>query len=202
LRNWDHLVHAYCWAHVRRKFFEAISFDDSAEKMVDLIDNLYEVEHEAETIDDLDELRSNKSYKIVKKIDDWIESMDGHYLKTTSMGKAIGYYIARKEGLHYFLRNKYVPIDNNMAERRQRCPVMGRKNYLHFKSINGTDVGALFYSVIESCKSNGLDARVYINEMAHRSSNGQELESPYRYGERLNEEISARLASEIAGIKK
>lgn len=202
LRNWDHLVHAYCWAHVRRKFFEAMNFDDDAEKIVDFIDELYEVEHEAETIDDLEELRSTKSYKIVKKIDDWMESMDGHYLNSSSLGKAINYYIERKEGLHYFLKNKYVPIDNNMAERRQRCPVMGRKNYLHFKSINGADVGMFFYSVIESCKSNGLNARAYINEMAHRSANDQELESPYRYSERLTEEISARLVTELEGLKK
>lgn len=202
LKSWDHLVHAYCWAHVRRKFFEAMNFDDDAEKIVDFIDELYEVEHEAETIDDLEELRSTKSYRIVKKIDDWMESMDGHYLNSSSLGKAINYYIQRKEGLHYFLQNKYVPIDNNMAERRQRCPVMGRKNYLHFKSINGADVGMFFYSVIESCKSNGLNARAYINEMAHRSANGQELESPYRYSERLTEEISGRLAAELEGIKK
>lgn len=202
LKSWVHLVHAYCWAHVLRKFFEAMNFDDHAEKIVDFIDELYEIEHEAETIDDLEELRSTKSYRIVKKIDDWMESMDGHYLNSSSLGKAINYYIQRKEGLHYFLKNKYVPIDNNMAERRQRCPVMGRKNYLHFKSINGADVGMFFYSVIESCKSNGLNARAYINEMAHRSANGQELESPYRYSERLTEEISGRLAAELEGIKK
>ena len=202
LRNWNHLVHAYCWAHVRRKFFEAMNFDDHAEKIVDFIDEIYEIEHEAETIDDLEELRSTKSYRIVKKIDGWMKSIDGHYLNSSSLGKAINYYLERKEGLHYFLKNKYVPIDNNMAERRQRCPVMGRKNYLHFKSINGADVGMFFYSVIESCKSNGLNARAYINEMAHRSANGQELESPYRYSERLTEEISGRLVAELEGIKK
>ena len=201
LKLWAHIVHAFCWAHVRRKFFEAMSFDDSSERIVDLIDELYEIEHEADTIDDLEQLRATKSHKVVKKIDEWIESMEGHYLKSTSLGKAINYYVERKEGLHYFLKNKYVPIDNNMAERRQRCPVMVRKNFLHFKSINGADVGAFFYSVIESCKSNGLNARAYINEMAHRSANGEELESPYRYSERLTREISEKLAAELAEIK-
>ena len=67
-----------------------------------------------------------------------------------------------------------------MAERKQRCPVMGRKNFLHFKSNNGADVRSFFYSVIESCKSNSLNARAFINEMAHRSANNEELESPYK----------------------
>ena len=111
--------------------------------------------------------------------------MDGHYLESSSLGKAINYYFRRKEGLRRFLYDKYAPIDNNMAERRQRCPVMGRKNFIHFKSIDGADVGAFFYSIVESCKSNGLHARAYINEMAHRSANGEELETPYSYSERL-----------------
>ena len=89
-----------------------------------------------------------------------------------------------------------------MPERRQRCPVMGRKNFLHFKSINGADVGTFFYSVIESCKSNGLDARSYINEMAHRSANGEELESPFTYAKKLKDQILSRLATELKEVSK
>ena len=198
----DKIIHAYCWAHVRRKFYEAMSFTKKCGVVVDLIDDLYEVEHEGESLDHLLCLRNEKSTLIVKKIDDWIDSMDGHYLESTSLGKAIQYYLQRKDGLHYFLENKYVPIDNNMAERRQRCPVMGRKNFLHFKSVNGADVGSFFYSVIESCKSNGLNARAYINEMAHRSAKGEVLESPYKYSERLTQEISQRLSKEFEEIKE
>ena len=196
----ESLKHAFCWAHVRRKFFEAMAHDPKAEDMVDLIDSLYDIEHEAETLDQLRTLRETKSFKVVKEIDKWIESMDGKYLDSSSMGKAINYYLARKKGLHHFLYDENVPIDNNMAERRQRCPVMGRKNFVHFKSINGADIGAFFYSVIESCKSNGLNARAYINEMAHRSAKAEELESPYQYSKKLTEQISARLSKELAGL--
>jgi hypothetical protein len=89
-----------------------------------------------------------------------------------------------------------------MAERRQRCPVMGRKNFLHFKSINGADVGSFFYSVIESCKSNGLNPRAYINEMAHRSANEEELESPFNYASKLNNKIISQLVTELAGLSE
>ena len=88
-----------------------------------------------------------------------------------------------------------------MAERMQRCPVMGRKNFLHFKSINGADVGTFFYSVIESCKLNGLNAKAYINLMAHRSANEEKLESPYQYNKKLTEEVSARLAKELSQLQ-
>ena len=196
------IKHCFCWAHVRRKFFEAMNFDQKSEKVVDWIDELYDIEHEAEELSDLISLRSEKSSKIVKEIDNWVNSMEGSYLDSSSLGKAINYYIKRKKGLHYFLYDKNVPIDNNMAERRQRCPVMGRKNFVHFKSITGADVGSFFYSVIESCKSNGLNARAYINEMAHRSAKGEKLESPYKYSERLNEELREKLSLEFEQLKE
>ena len=201
LATWKKVKHCFCWAHVRRKFFDALAFSNDSEVVVDWIDELYEIEHQAETLDDLESLRSEKSSKIVAQIDAWVISMDGHYLESTTLGKAINYYKNRKAGLHHFLFDKYVPIDNNMAERRQRCPVMGRKNFVHFKSINGADVGVFFYSVIESCKSNGLPPRAYINEMAHRAARGEDLESPYRYALRLNEEIKSRLAKELVKLE-
>jgi transposase len=201
LDDTKNIKHAFCWAHVRRKFIEAMPHSPEAEMAIDLIDKLYEVEHMADELHQLKELRLDNSVKIVQEFDAWIASMDGKFLDTSSIGKAINYYHGRKKGLDYFLYDENVPIDNNMAERRQRCPVMGRKNFLHFKSINGADVGTFFYSVIESCKSNGLIARAYINEMAHRSANNEKLESPYQYSSRLNEEIMKKLAAEILEIK-
>jgi len=202
LNNQETIKHAFCWAHVRRKFFEAMNHDPKAEAVVDLIDELYEIEHQATNLEELRIIRRERSSLVVERIDSWIDSMEGRYLQSTSLGKAIGYYVERKNGLHLFINNEIVPIDNNMAERRQRCPVMGRKNFLHFKSINGADVGAFFYSVIESCKSNGLNARAYINEMAHRSANDEVLESPFNYASRLNSEISSQLSQELSELLK
>lgn len=200
--DYKDIKHAFCWAHVRRKFYEAMAHDKDAELMVDLIDKLYEIEHMADEVHQLREIRLDNSVKVVMLIDEWVDSMDGHFLNTSSMGKAINYYLNRKKGLHLFLYDETVPIDNNMAERKQRCPVMGRKNFLHFKSINGADVGSFFYSVVESCKSNGLNARAYINEMAHRAANKEKLESPYGYASRLNKNISDQILKEMQGLSK
>jgi transposase len=198
--QYKNINHAFCWAHVRRKFFEAMNHDKRAEDVVDLIDDLYEVEHMAENLQQLKEVRLDNSIRIVEKIDSWIDSMDGKYLASSSMGKAINYYFGRKEGLSLFLYNEFIPIDNNMAERRQRCPVMGRKNFNSFKSINGADVGTFFYSVIESCKSNGLNPQSYINEMAHRSAKNIELESPFSYAKRLNEKLMIEISKSLSAL--
>ena len=175
------LTHAHCWAHVRRRFFDAIKTYPVASEFVDLIDKLYDVEREATKLSELKVLRNEKSAKIVHDIDQKLESLDGGYLQESLIGKAINYYLSCKEKLHRFLTNELIPIDNNMAERSQRAPVMGRKNYLHFKSINGADVGMTFYTIIESCKLNGLDPRFYIEEMAIRSARDEEVETPYSY---------------------
>ena len=74
---------------------------------------------------------------------------------------------------------------------------MGKKNYLAFRSINGADVGMFFYSMIESCKTNGLDPSAYIQTMALRSIRDEELESPYRYASRLKKEISENLKDQL-----
>jgi transposase len=200
--QYTNISHAFCWAHVRRKFFEAMNHDDRSEVMIDLIDKLYEVEHMADEVHQLKEIRLDNSVSIVKEIDKWIESMDGKFLDTSSMGKAINYYENRKSGLHLFLYDETVPIDNNMAERKQRCPVMGRKNFNNFKSINGADVGTFFYSVIESCKSNGLNPRSYINDMAHKSSKGEGLESPFQYAIKINEVLKIQISKELSALSK
>ena len=194
--------HAFCWSHLLRKFVDSLNFDESAKEVVGWIDELYDIEQKADNLEDLFLLRKERSTALVKNIDDWADSMEGHYLESTTLGKAINYYNERREGLHLFLEDKNVPIDNNMAERRQRCPVMGRKNYLHFKSINGADVGVFFYSVIESCKTNGLPAMAYINEMGHRAAKGEFLESPYQYSKRLSQEVGAKLKTELETLQE
>ena len=78
--GFSHISYAFCWAHVRRKFFEAMNHDQKAEIMVDLIDKLYEVEHMADEVYQLKEIRLDNSVSVVKEIDRWIESMDGKYL--------------------------------------------------------------------------------------------------------------------------
>lgn len=192
------ITHAYCWSHMRRYFFDAMAEDDKAGVIVDLIDKLYEVEHEAQSYEELKILRKTRSQLIYNDIKSWVDKNEGSYLDSTLTGKAIKYFYNQKKGLTHFLEQELVPLDNNMAERRQRCPVMGKKNYLAFRSINGADVGMLFYSLIESCKTNGLDPSSYLQTMALRSIRKEELESPYRYATRLKKEIAQNLKEQLS----
>ena len=92
LDDLENIKHAFCWSHVLRKFVDALSFDESARPVVGWIDELYDIEHEEDTLEGLLILRKKKSVPLVAKIDDWMDAMEGHYLDSTTLGKAINYY--------------------------------------------------------------------------------------------------------------
>ena len=189
-----------CWAHARRKFFEAESNYPKAAEMIELIDELYKVEHKAKTYEELAELRLSESTEIVSKIEIWLRNIRGHHLKSSSIGKAITYLSERltsfkRRGkvvnkdhvgvLKEFLNNPHMSIDNNKAERSQRDPVMGRKNFHGFRTINGADLGMTFYTLIGTCKTLKIEPHAYLLEMAIRAVKGEELLTPFQYGTKL-----------------
>lgn len=105
LEDNDEQIHVYCWSHMRRYFFDAMGEDADAGTVVDYIDELYEIEHQAESFEDLEYLRKTKSSKVYADIESWMDENEGHYLKSTLTGKAINYFYNQKEGLERFLTN-------------------------------------------------------------------------------------------------
>jgi len=70
--------------------------------------------------------------------------------------------LERWTGLTRFLDDARIPLDNNAAERALRGPVVGRKNHYGSKSLRGTQVAALFYTVCETAKLAGVDPHAYL----------------------------------------
>ena len=85
------------------------------------------------------------------------------------MGKALTYMLRLWPGLTVFLNNPEVPLDNNAAERALRGVVVGRKNHYGSRSKRGTEVAALFYTMLETAKLSGTDPRAYLREAATRA---------------------------------
>ncbi len=163
---------AHCWAHVRRKFVEAEPhYPAPCRAVLELIGQLYAVEREVpslpaavETADDLLALRSRlrqaRSRAIVGEIQTW--ALTQRALPESSLGKAITYLLGLWAGLTRFLDNPRIPLDNNRAERGLRGVVLGRKNHYGSRSRRGTEVAALFYSLIESAKLCDVDPKRYL----------------------------------------
>lgn len=75
---------------------------------------------------------------------------------------AIGYSLSNWRALTRYVDDGRIEIDNNTAERALRSVVLGRKNYLHFGSDAGGERAAVIYSLIATCKLNGIDPQAYL----------------------------------------
>ncbi len=85
------------------------------------------------------------------------------------MGKALAYLLKLRQGLEVFLRDPRVPLDNNHAERALRGVVVGRKNHYGSRSRRGTEVAALFYTLLETAKLSGVDPAAYLRTALERA---------------------------------
>jgi len=166
LQDNDGLIYAQCWAHCRRKLFDAMTKHPEAKRAVELIDLLFEIDRKATDLQHLNKLRANESKAIIAEFDAYLDSRRGKFLESMAFGKAVTYYDERKEALHQFLSHSVVPLDNNTAERALRAPVMGRNNFQGFRSIDGADVAMTFYSIITSCKAVKVEPRTYMLAIA------------------------------------
>jgi transposase len=161
------LVLAHCWAHVRRKFVDIeTAFPQESKEIVDLIRELYEVEAEWRAGPTSDErhrtLRSERSKAIIQRIGEWVYATYPTTLPEGGLAKAIRYMGGLWVGLLRFLDDPRIPLDNNGTERGIRGPVVGRKNHYGSRSLRGTQVAALFYSLLESAKLAGIEPKAYL----------------------------------------
>lgn len=167
------LTLAYCYAHVRRKFVEAEMFYPAECKVaLDLIRELYAIEKDLpnparlkgderrRALELRAQVRKDRSLKVVEKIYEWATSQSA--LPQSALRKAIDYMFGLWDGLQVFLVNPLVPLDNNFIERELRGPVVGRKNHYGSRSVRGTEVSAIFYSLLETAKLVGVDPKAYL----------------------------------------
>jgi transposase len=164
---------AHCWAHVRRKFVEAEPHYPEATEMLERIGRLYAIEREIRAAPAVEheavarERRSRDAAPIVREIHEWLLAQ--RTLPRSALGKAIAYTANIWPGLCRFLDDPRIPIDNNGTERGMRALAVGRKNHYGSRSIHGTRVAAMFYSLIESAKLIGVDPAVYLTAAIERA---------------------------------
>jgi transposase len=171
-RGAPNLVVANCWAHVRRKFVEVQEhFPLACEQILDLIGELYEVERSVREAASGDvaalhaallEARRSQSQAILDRIMQWV--VDQHALPQSGIGKAIIYMGERWTRLTRFVDDPRIPLDNNATERAIRGLVVGRKNHYGSRSQRGTEVAALFYTLIETAKLRGVEPKAYLQK--------------------------------------
>jgi transposase len=168
-----------CWAHTRRGFTDCEKdWPEECGEILDMMGELYAVEREVPNPWLLPEseredafklrakLRHEKSRPITTRIKSW--AMQQLALKESDFRKAVEYMLGHWDKLMLFLDDPYIPLDTNEIERGFRGPVVGRKNHYGSKSLRGTEVAAIIYSLIESAKLCGINPHQYLLETTKR----------------------------------
>ena len=166
----------FCWAHVRRKYVKAEPYAPTCTEVIDLIAKLYKIERDLPNphivtgaeqevaLSQILEIRQARSAPVVEEIKAW--AIRQQALPESTLHKAIRYMMDLWHGLTEFLKNPWMPLDNNLVERQIRPLVVGRKNHYGSKSRRGTEVAALFYSLIETAQLRGEDPSTYLQRAA------------------------------------
>ena len=162
-----------CWAHSRRKFFDALKEDKAgAEYAMGQIKLLYKVEAMA-TDQNLDHeqragLRSRLGYPIMCAFEKWIVNYYPKVLPKGRMGKALSYtYNLFQRLSRYHLDGKYL-MDNNLVENDIRPLAIGRKNYLFCGNHEAAENSAVLYSLLGCCKAHNVNPREWLTDVLTR----------------------------------
>jgi transposase len=170
-----------CWAHARRKFFDATKVKARpglSNKGLKFIQRLYQVEDEAKDLgfDERKCLRLEKSKVILDEFRLWLDEVLPQVPPTTALGKALGYADREWPHLIRYLENGGLKIDNNFIENKIRSFAVGRKKWLFSQSVEGAEASAGLFSLVETTKANGLDPYKYIRHLCEKIPHAKTLE--------------------------
>jgi transposase len=160
-----------CWAHARRKYFEARGIAPLiAHEAMRRIRKLYDVEKQAKnfTPEERRVLRLEKAKPILDDFEPWAKACLADLLPKSPIAQAFGYTLNHWKALTRYLDDGHLAIDNNPAERAIRPLAIGRKNWLFAGSKRGGHAAATIYSLITSAKNHGLDPFAYLRDILRR----------------------------------
>jgi transposase len=182
-KNVNNNILALCHAHARRYFFEIKEDYPIVEEYLHLYGKLFDIEHRARDFTELRQLRDKDSRKIIEEMRAWLIKIYPDSRAESKLRQAIEYSSKNWKELTLFLEDPEIPLTNNEAERTIRQAVMGRKNFYGSRSIDGADVAAIIYSVIESCKKVEIDPRNYLQQTIRDCAGGKSPITPLEFAQ-------------------
>jgi transposase len=159
---------AFCWAHVRRNFYElrdGTTASPIADAALRRIAELYLIEREIAGLpaEQRRAIRQQRARPIVEAFKSWLKDNLAKVSGGSPLAKALRYALNRWDGLTAFLDDGRIELDNNTVERAMRPIALGRKNHLFAGSDGGAEHWAILASLIETCKLNAIDPEAYLN---------------------------------------
>lgn len=163
---------AFCWAHVRRPFYDIAAGGDApiATEALARIADLYAIEAEirGRSAEERRAVRHDRTRPLVERLRSWLEAKLAAVSQKGNIAEAIRYALTRWEGLCRFIEDGRVEIDSNVVERTIRPLALNRKNALFAGSDGGGEHWAILASLIETCKLNDVDPEAYLADVFAR----------------------------------
>jgi len=167
---------AFCWAHVRRRFYELATAGPApiAAEALMRIAKLYAIENEirGRSATERHAVRHEKSKPILDEFEPWLRTKLETISQKTKLAEAIRYALSRWKGLTRFIDDGRIEIDSNVVERAIRPIALNRKNALFAGSDGGGKHWAVVASLIETCKLNDIDPEAYLADVIAKIVNG------------------------------
>lgn len=166
-----------CMAHTRRKFYditvELKSTGSLAHQALDLIDAIYEVEDKCRNMHYKRRYYFRKKYlrKLYRKLHRWLVQTQKIVIPNMPIKRAINYALNHWRALQNVFADGRLEVDNNTAERAMRIVAIGRKNWMFAGSDQGGHNAAIFYSLLESAKQNGINTFKYLADILAKIPN-------------------------------
>lgn len=156
---------AYCWSHVRRRFYE-LAQDGSpiASEALHRIGELYAIEKEirGQSPEARASVRADRSRSVVEALKPWLEEQLERLSRRSRLAEAIRYALPLWEGLTRFLDDGRIELDTNPVERTIRPIALNRKNALFAGSDAGAANWGVIASLIETAKLNDVNPQAYL----------------------------------------
>lgn len=161
---------AGCWAHVRRRYDEALKAlpkekrnQSTAHRGLVMIQAIYRNEKPLKELsaEERRERRQLSVKPLVEAYFTWVHATIGQVMPKSKLWEGLNYSINQERYLKVFLENGNVPIDNNASERSIRSFCIGRKNFVMIDTLHGAAASAIIYSIAETAKANGLKPYEY-----------------------------------------
>jgi len=171
----EHIQLAACWAHARRKFYEAREQDPRiANWLLRQIGHLYRIERKLRNNRSGPQLRAairaHQAKPIYARLHRVLTclKMKRRYLPRNGMGLALDYALNNWPLLGVYLDDGRIEIDNNLVENAIRPTALGKKNWLFIGEAEAGERSAILYTIVECCRRRGLDPYAYLRHVLTR----------------------------------
>ena len=182
------IIHLGCLAHARRKFIEVVksqgknktSKGGTTQAVLKLIQKLYRIETVAEeqcmVPEQICALRQEQAVPVLDDLKILLDESGPTAPPSSLLHKAISYSLGQWPRLTRYTENGILRPDNNLIENDIRPVALGRKNWLFAGSPRGAFASAVYFTLIETAKANGLEPQAYLRHLLERLPYAESVE--------------------------